>query len=207
MNLKSKALGLLATAAIALGMASSAVAADPTQQVNFQIQPGQTFSVAITGSTNFSGGNFTLGVQDSSNTNSGSISYKVTDLRGTGAGWNMNASASNFTNTTSHAVVPGAQLYASNNTKWTPAPAGNPDGFVSGTGSIRTGVSALANYTNIMGTGATLLKSTAGINGVTPNGTGEFSVQDALFLTFPNAVAAGSYQTTITLTLSSATQP
>jgi hypothetical protein len=210
MNLKSKILGFVATAALALGIGGSALADGAQQSVTYSINSAGTLSVAIIHASNFSATNFTLSA--SSPTNSASYDFTVTDMRGTGAGWSVTVGASDFSDGT-HTVT-GATMYSSNNTHWaTQLPGGlseiaptDSTSFKFTPASVATGVSALNSGANIINSSRTLLGSQAGVSavGAHPNGTGAFSSEQALFLTFPNAVAVGTYTTTITLTLAGA---
>jgi hypothetical protein len=197
MNLKAKTLGLLAAGLLALGVASPALA-DDTHDVTYTINEGPTFSVEFTGGTNFSPIIYTLG--DASPGFSAAMYYTVTDLRGTGDGWTVNASTAGFTSVNTDAEVPGETLRATNlEYPWV-------DGVLStSTNSILTGVNAHANWSSLMGGGATVASATAGLDGVFPNGTGAFNIGDALYLQFPFGVAADTYTATIQLTLTSNT--
>jgi hypothetical protein len=200
-NLRTKLVGTLGAAVMLLGVAAPAFADSPTNQrtETYEITQGSTFSATIDSGTNFTSKQFTLG--DSSPQYSASYYYTVTDLRGTGAGWTLKASTPGFYTTGDSPVqVPNVQLHSSNLTRYLYGTTGD---FTSDTGSVTTGVQGLSNWTSILAPGGVLMTGTAGLSGVTPNATGTFHSGDALFLTFPNAVAAGTYQSTITLTLSS----
>jgi hypothetical protein len=208
MNLKGKIFGLAAAALMTLGISGSAFAADAQQNVTYSINSVGTLSVAIIHASNFSATNFTLGA--SSPTNSASYDFTVTDMRGTGAGWSVNVAASDFTDGNGHTAT-DATMYSANNTFWaSQLPTGLSQiaptaqtAFRFTPASVSTGVSAINSGANIINSSRTLLGSTAGVStvGAQPNGTGAFSSEQALFLTFPNAVAAGTYTTTVTLTL------
>lgn len=211
MNLKAKVIGFAATAALALGIGGSALAtpAAPTQNVQVQITAGSTFSVAFIHATNFGSAAFTLGVQNSATIPSASYDFTVTDMRGTGAGWNVKVSSTDFTDGASHTAT-GAVLSTTNNTQWAsflPGGAQSANGWVAGAGSITTGVTRVdpGFGANLIGAMQTILQSSNGVStvGAQPNGTGTFSSEHALFLAFPAAVAAGTYTATVTLTLTS----
>lgn len=198
MNLKSKAIGLFAAAIMAVGITAPAFAADQ-QNVTYQITPGTQFSVTFDSGTNFQAKQFTLG--DSSPQYSAAFYYTVVDLRGTGEGWNVKASTPGFFTTGPSPVqVPNVQLRSTNLELYL---NDSTPGFQAESGSITTGVTGTSNWTSILAPGGLLMKGTPGINGVTPNATGTFHAGDALYLSFPVAVAAGSYQATIQLTLAS----
>lgn len=201
MNLRTKAIGLFAAAIMAVGMTAPTFAADQ-QNVTYQITAGTQFSVTFDSGTNFQSKPFTLG--DSSPQYSAAYYYTVVDMRGTGEGWNVKASTPGFFTTGNSPVqVPGVQLHSTNLELYL---NDSTPGFQAEPGSITTGVGGVggaSNWTSILAPGGLLLKGTPGINGVTPNATGTFHAGDALYLNFPVAVAAGSYQATIQLTLAS----
>jgi hypothetical protein len=210
MNFKSKIVGFVATAVVALGIGGSALAtpAGPTQNVQVQIGAGTQFSVAFIHATNFGNAAFSLGVQNSATIPSASYDFTVTDLRGTGDGWHVNVSSTDFTN--GPVTATGAVLSTTNNTQWAsflPGGAQSANGWVAGAGSITTGVTRVdpGFGANLIGTERTVLQSSNGVSliGAQPNGTGTFSSEHALFLAFPAAVAAGTYTSTVTLTLTS----
>jgi hypothetical protein len=193
--------GVVAALLLALSVSGPAYAAtSDSTNVSLTITAGTQFSVDITNSNNFPNQPFSLG-------NPGNFTYsaffntEVVDLRGTGAGWNVNASATAFT-----PVVPGGTLpLYSNGLYWLPCAA--VTGFCATPGSISNGVSAyLGSYGNIIATPSLLISAAPGVVAAQPNGTGTFSTQDVVYYNnFPNALAVGTYTTTITLTLTSAT--
>jgi hypothetical protein len=48
-----------------------------------------------------------------------------------------------------------------------------------------------------------IISGASGVSGVTPNATGAFSAKESMWYTFPAAVAVGTYNSTLTLTLTS----
>jgi hypothetical protein len=203
-NFKLKALGLAATGLMAIGMAAPAFAADPSDStdITFEITTTDQFSVEITDSTDFQSEPFTLDPSTYNFTIQAFYDYQVTDLRGTPSGWNVNSSATEFTNTDTNATVQDAALYTGNNTQWD---LSTPDGFIPATGSNPDGVSIAVSSDNIIPDGHVIIHSAAGVT--PPNnqvqGAGQFSAQEALYLTFPSVVEAGTYSSTLTLTLAS----
>ncbi|HEY7036977.1 MAG TPA: WxL domain-containing protein [Thermomicrobiales bacterium] len=196
-----KVLGLAAAALVAVGISGSALADAPTKVVTYQITQGTQLSVVIDSATNFGNSPFTLGVQNSATASSASYNYTVTDMRGNGKGWNLNVSSSDFTDGDGD-TVPGAKMQTSNNLWWNPATSA---GYTAEAHSVTNGITYTSNFSNIIGAGRNILQAAPGtLSGVYPNGTGVFHSQEALFLEFPNAVAAGTYKATITLTLTSA---
>ena len=83
----------------------------------------------------------------------------------------------------------------------------NPAGYCYTAGSITNGVSIVAGSPDIIAGPANIIGSTAGHTPAPqPNGTGTFSTNETLYFTnFPNALQVGTYLTTVTLTLTSAT--
>jgi hypothetical protein len=194
--------GAVAALLLAMSVSGPAFAAtSDSTNVSLTITPGTQFSVDITNSNNFPNQPFSLG-NPGNFTYSAFFNLEVVDLRGTGAGWNVNASATPFT----PAVPTGTLPLYSNGLYWLPCAA--VTGFCAGPGSISNGVSAyLSSYGNIINTPSLLISATPGTApGPQPNGTGTFSTQDVVYYNnFPNALAVGTYTTTITLTLTSAT--
>ena len=215
MNVKLKFFGLVATAIVLLGISSPALAQDgddDEQDVDLTITSTDIFSIEVFHSTNFPDTQFTLDGLDSGNVGNASYDFEVTDLRGTGDGWNVNVASSEFANVDTLAVVPDAELHSTNNSDYasffsSPLPPHSvdveADQFGSTSGSVRTGVSANSVWDDIIGSGHVLLSSDDGVDGVFPNGTGYFQDEEALYLNFPGAVAAGTYEATVTLTLTS----
>jgi hypothetical protein len=205
MNFKTKTLGLVATGLVALGMTAPALAADGTtasQPILFTITSTDQFSVAITGSTDFQNEPFTIDPSTYNFAIQGFYGYQVTDLRGQPLGWNVSESASTFVNTSNGHTVADAELYSGNVPKDDP---NTPEGFTWVNGSNPDGVAYAQSSVSIIPDGHVILHSN---DGVTPpnnqvQGAGIFDSQEALYLTFPSAVEAGEYSSTITLTLSS----
>ena len=193
--------GIIAALLMTFGVAAPALAVDDTTTVNVTITAGTQFSVDITSaSSSFPSDDFALGYNACNWGCMAYYNYKVTDLRGTGNGWTVNAKASNFVSgPPNNAIVPGANLFRSNEVSQ------NPSGFTASAGSISTGVSVGTqdNPTLIMNTSSLIISGASGMSGVTPNATGEFSAKESMWYTFPNSVAAGSYNSTLTLTLTS----
>lgn len=198
MNFK-RITGVAAALLLALTMAGTALAVDPSDStdVSLTINAGSQFSVDITNSNNFPSRTFSLGA-------TGNYSYsafynlQVVDLRGTGAGWNVTASGSAFT-----PAVPGSGLPTVNNgLYWLACAAAT--GFCADSGSISDGVSVVAGSPDIIAAPGSIFKSSAGTTAApSPYGTGTFSTQEVVYYTgFPNALAVGTYTTTVTLTLS-----
>jgi len=190
-------LSLIAALVMMVSAGGAALATDPTASTNVSltVTAGTQLSIAITGSNNFPNAPFSL-TGPTNWTYSAYYNVQVTDLRGTGVGWNVTASASQFT-----PVVTGAKLQNSNNYcggNWAgPQICATP-------GSILNGVSVVAGSPDIIAAPASILKSTAGsAPGPLPNGTGVFTTQEAVFYNgFPAGLQAGTYTSTITLTLS-----
>ncbi len=200
---------LAVAAALVLALSlSGAALADTTPSDNTDvtvvITAGTQFSVDITStSSSFGSVPFALGWQACNWGCMAYYTYSVTDLRGTGAGWTVNAKASDFTGGPNNAVVPDATLFRSNENYW------NPTGFSAVDGSISTGVSVGTqdDPTPIMNTSSQIIAGTPGVSGVYPNATGTFSAKESMWFTFPDSVAAGTYTSTLTLTLTSGNTP
>lgn len=205
MNLK-RILALGAALLLSLSLTGPALA-DPspdTTSVQVEITAGTQFSVDITSSlSDFGDVPFALGWQACNWGCMAYYNYSVTDMRGTGAGWQVNAQAGNFTGGPNNAVVPGANLFRSNEVYW------NPGGFTAAPGSVSAGVTVGAqdSPTLIMNSSSLIIKGTTGVSGVTPNATGTFSAKESMWFTFPDSVAAGTYTSTLTLTLTSGNTP
>ena len=192
---------------LTLSMAGMAAADPPTAQtdVSLEITEGSEFSVAITNSNDFPTRTFSLGAPGNY-AYSAFYNVQVTDMRGTGDGWDVIASASAF-----DPAVPGSGLPTVNNGPWatgltcTPTPAG----FCSSAGSIDNGVSVVAGSPDIIAAPASIFTSATGMTPAPqPFGTGVFSTQEIVYYTgFPNALAVGTYTTTVLLTLQSGVQP
>lgn len=197
---KRAVLSLVAALVMMVSAAGAALASDPTASTNVSltITPGSQFSIAITGSNNFPNAPYSL-TGPANWTNSAYYNVQVTDLRGTGDGWNVNASASAFT-----PVVTGAKLQNANNYC-----NGNWSGpqICYTAGSILNGVAVVAGSPDIVAAPALILKADPGsAPGPLPNGTGVFTTQEVVYYNnFPAGLQAGTYTSTITLTLSSAT--
>lgn len=191
-----KLLGVIFALALITGLAMPVTAAPG--DISFTITPGTELSVVVTSSTNFPDRAFSL-TGPPNFTDSAAYNYTVTDLRGNGLGWNVQASASAFS-----PVVPGSGLSSSNNTQWS-VPAGYT---VALSGSITAGVGFTPSGNNIIATSRKVLFGNPGIVAAVPNATGKFSAQEAVYYTgFPVAAAAGTYSTTVTLTISSGNTP
>lgn len=202
----SRLAGIAAALLLALSVGGSALAAAPSDNTNVQVEitAGTEFSVDITSSlSDFGDVPFALGYQSCNWGCMAYYDYSVTDKRGTGAGWLVHASAGDFTGGPNNAVVPGANLFRSNEVYW------NPGGFTAASGSISTGVTVGAQDTPtlIMNTSSLIIKGTSGVSGVTPNATGTFSAKESMWFTFPNSVAVGTYTSTLLLTLTSGNTP
>jgi hypothetical protein len=208
MNLRYKLAALGAAALMMLGMSGAAMAADDTTNHTFTITAGSEFSIDAFQNSNFGTVAFSLTNPQQWNVNSASFDYKVTDLRGNGKGWTVNAASPGFFNTVGNVAVTGEDLTATNNTPWaTNLPGGlTPSGdgrFRWATGAVGTSAVSTTNSGSILGSGRTLMQAADGTPGNIPNGTGEFYDENALFLYFPPAIAAGTYTATVTLTLTS----
>lgn len=178
--------------------------ADDTADVSLTITGGSTLSVEITDSNNFPNQPFSLTSAPGNYTYSAHYNLQVIDDRGTGAGWNVTASASAFTQVGTGALVPGSGLPSVNNYcdgTWAgPQVCATP-------GSILTGVSVVPGSPNLIAGAASIIVGAPGqAPGPLPNATGTFDTQEAVYYTgFPVGVQAGTYTTTITLSIGGAT--
>lgn len=188
---------VVAAIVLAVSMAGSAMASTTdTTNVSLTITSGSQFSVDITGSSNFANQPFSL-TTSGNWTGSASYTLEVVDLRGTGAGWNVTASASAF-----NPAIPGSGLQTSNNGPWWSCMS--PSGFCAGPGSISNGVAVASGSGDLINAGpVSIIGSAAGTTSAPqPYGTGTFSTQEAVYYTgFPVALAVNTYTTTITVTL------
>jgi hypothetical protein len=188
--------GAIAALGLAFSIAAPALAqsTDSTNKT-LTITAGTQFSVEIT-SADSSWASVPFSLAGPANwTASSPYNVKVVDLRGTGKGWTVSASASAFT----PVDIPSAQLLTQNNT-------GNScGGFCAGSLSVSAGVTAITAAQDIKAGSKTLISSESGtIAGPKPKGSGEFTFQEVVYYNgVPAALAAGSYTTTITLTLTS----
>lgn len=209
MNITHRLAAVAAAALMSLGVVAPAFAADATSSHDFTINAGTEFSIEVLRSTNFSPVSFNLTDPQQWNAGNGSFDYKVTDLRGTGEGWVVTANSDGFVNKDTNVPVDGESLTATNNTQWA---TGLPAGLVSGTdfryetGAVGVGAVSTVNSGSILG-GRTLMSASAGTPGNIPNGTGVFYQEQAVYLYFPPAIAAGTYQATVTLTLTGSNLP
>ena len=200
--MRTKAIfGIIAAALMVFVGTAPALAVDDTTTVNVTITAGTQFSVDITSaSSSFPSDPFALGYNSCNWGCMAYYTYTVTDLRGTAKGWNVNASASNFVGGPGNIAVPGANLFRSNELSQ------NPTGFTAAAGSISAGVSVGAqdSPTLIMNTSSLIISGASGLSGPSPKASGAFSAKESMWYTFPDSVAAGSYNSTLTLTLTSA---
>jgi hypothetical protein len=186
---------------LAASMAGAARAVDPSDSVDVSltVTAGTQFSVEILNSNNFPDEVFTLD-GPANFTDSAFYELEVVDLRGTGAGWNVVASASPFT-----PAIPGAGLATTNNGQWAGLPlcSSPAAGFCAGPGSISNGVSVVAGSPNIMSAASSIFTSAAGQTAApSPFGTGTFQTEEAVYYTgLPDALSVGTYTTTVLLTL------
>jgi len=195
--------GIVAAAALALSFGGSALAAGPTDSTNVSltITPGSELSVDIYNSNNFPNQPFNLNAAPGNYAYSAFYNLEVKDLRGTGKGWNVSASASAFT-----PAVPGSGLPTVNNgIYWLPCAAAT--GFCANAGSISNGVGITPGSPDLIAAPSAIFFSTAGQTPApSPYGTGTFQTQEVVYYTgFPVATTAGTYTTTLTLSISSAT--
>jgi hypothetical protein len=199
---KRMTIAIVAAFMTVLSMAGSALAVAPpsdSANVSLTITAGTQFSVDIINSNNFPTKVFSL-TGPANFTDSAFYELEVIDLRGTGAGWNVVASASPFT-----PAILNAGLATSNNGPWAGLPlcSSPAAGFCAGPGSISNGVSVVAGSPNIMSTASSIFASAAGQTAApSPFGTGTFQTEEAVYYTgLPPALSVGTYTTTITLTL------
>ena len=189
---------MLATSVTGVALAE-VVNPQDTTNVSLEVTAGSQFSIDIIGSNNFPDEQFTLD-GPANFTDSAYYNLEVVDLRGTGAGWNVLASASPFT-----PAIPGSGLASSNNGQWANLPLCSLPGagFCAGAGSVPNGVSVVSGSPNIMAGAASIFASAQGLTlAPSPYGTGTFQTQEAVYYTgLPDALAVGTYTTTITLTL------
>jgi hypothetical protein len=180
---------------VSIGTAFATPVGD-SEDFNLIVTAGTELSVEITLSGDFDAVPFSL-AGPANYTDSAYFNSVVVDMRGTGAGWNVTASASPFT-----PAIPGATLHMSNNTLWsglcTPAAS-----FCASPGSISNGISHYSGGPNIMGTSVTMIGSIAGTTSApAPYGTGTFGMQTAIYYNnIPDALAVGTYETTVTLSI------
>lgn len=198
MKLKQLA-GAAAALLLALSIGAPALAdtSDHTD-ITLNVLAGTEFSVQITDSKDFNDQAFSLGAPGNY-TAQAWYNLQVVDMRGTGAGWNVSASASAF----SPAVPTSGLVTANNGPYWS---CMNPAGYCYSSGSITNGVGITSGSPDIIAGAANVISSTAGHTAAPqPNGTGTFSTNETLyFINFPNALQVGTYSTTVTLTLTSA---
>jgi hypothetical protein len=205
MKLKGKILGLAAATLMTLGVSGSAFAADNSSiTTTYTINAGTDFSVVIDSATSIQSKTFTLG--DSSPQYSNTYYYTVTDMRGTGDGWTVKSSSAGFgTDPVDGPFIPGQQIHVTN-LYWQTTDGLNHSNL--DPNAITNGIGGKSNWTNILVPGgAQVLRATPGVVDFKPNGTGVFHAADTLYINFPFGVAAGTYQATVTLTLSSGNQP
>jgi hypothetical protein len=197
-------LGAAAAALLAVSFAGTAMATDPstaTVDVSVKITAQTAFSVEVVKSIDFAAAPFTLGAPLNYTAQS-SYWLEVTDMRGTGGGWNVTAQASAFTPS-----VPGSGLVTVNNGPYTGCflPGFSDQGpYCSGPLAVSTGVGVVGGSPNIIGAASSIFASTAGLTSApSPYGSGSFETQETLYYVgFPNALAVGSYSSTVTFTLS-----
>lgn len=200
-------LAVAAALVLALALSGAALAGttpSDNTDVTIVIFAGTEFSVDITSeSSNFPSVGFSLGGSGCSEGCPAYYTYSVTDLRGSGAGWEVRASASDFRGGPNNAVISGATLVRTNESIF------NPGGFSASADSISTGVfvSTQDFPTPILNTSSLIIAGASGVSGVTPNATGIFSARETMWLTLPDSVAAGTYTSTLTLTLTSGDTP
>jgi hypothetical protein len=196
--------GIVAAAALAMSFGGSALAVDPSTDsvdVSVEITAQTAFSVEVVKAVDFPAREFTLGPALNYTAQS-SYWLEVTDMRGTGAGWNVTAHASAFTPS-----VPGSGLITTNNGPYTGCflPGFTDQGpFCSGPLAVPTGVGVVAGSPDIIATTSSIFASTAGLTAApSPYGSGSFETQETLYYVgFPNALAVGAYESTVTFTLS-----
>lgn len=107
----------------------------------------------------------------------------VTDTRGTNVGWNLTATASNFTSGTHTIAVTNFTINPSNGTL--AVISGSGTGVSAGSSHIYTGTSDVAS----------LMTASSG------NGNGQYTINPSLTLTVPVGSYAGTYTATITETV------
>ena len=130
--------------------------------------PAELAEVDVTGADQRTGG--TLGLID------------IRDARGTGAGWNLVAEATDFINRENDSyLIDGAGFYAG-----APAPV-----------TTVAGGAAPLSFSGSLGSPVKLLSAAAG------GGMGHYQTQPPVTLDIPADVFAGTYDSTLTLTLSS----
>lgn len=191
----------IATAAFMVMSTFGLAAADTSTNVSLTITPGTELSVTITGSNNFPNQPFSLTNAPGNYTYSAYYNLQVVDGRGSGAGWNVTGSATPFQQVGTGAPVPGSGLPSVNNYcngNW-----GGPQVCAS-PGSFSNGVEVVAGSPNLIAGSSSIIVGHAGQSaGPVPNATGTFTTQEAVYYTgFPVGIQAGTYTTTITLSIS-----
>ncbi|MGB3329576.1 MAG: hypothetical protein WBA46_11525 [Thermomicrobiales bacterium] len=188
-------------AALLIMSAFTQAMADTSTNVTLTITGGTQLSVAITGSNNFPNQPFSLTNAPGNYTYSAYYNLQVIDGRGTGAGWNVTGSATPFTQVGTGAPVPGSGLPSANN--HCNGNYGGPE-FCAAPGSISNGVAVVAGSPDLIAGPGSLIVGHAGqAPGPLPNATGTFDTQEAVYYTgFPAGIQAGTYTTTITLSIS-----
>lgn len=191
----------IATAAFMVMATFGLAAAGSTADVSLTITPGSELSVAITDSNNFPNQQFSLTSAPGNYTYSAHYNLQVIDGRGTGDGWNVTGSATPFTQVGTNAPVPGSGLPSVNN--YCDGNWGGPQ-VCAAPGSISTGVEVVAGSPDLIAGSSSIIVGHGGTApGPLPNATGTFTTQEAVYYTgFPVGVQAGTYTTTITLSIS-----
>lgn len=198
---KRTLIGTIAAAGFMMLSTFGLAAATDTAVVSLTITPGNELSVNITGSNNFPDRSFSLTSAPGNYTYSAHYDLQVVDSRGNGNGWNVTASATPFQQVGTGTLVPGSGLPSANNH----CPGNYAVEFCSVAGSISTGVAVVAGSPDLIAGSSSIFAGQAGqAPGPVPNATGTFSTQEAVYYTgFPVGIQAGTYTTTVTLSISS----
>lgn len=152
-----------------------------TTEVDVQVQPNPTgaLSVSITDVVDFA----EITYANTERTVSGaSLSVTAVDDTGAGAGWNVTIGASNFTSATTASVIPAAGLTLTSGTL-----ANNTQGNAVSPGTVATSVTLSSTQT--------LMTAAAG------QGNGSFTLPLSASLTVPAGTLAGTYTSTLTVTI------
>jgi hypothetical protein len=163
---------LLGSAAVALAAATAALAGTITTTATISGAGGMSMNLP-------SNPSMTSTLDGTDQTVSWSALLGVVDARGSGAGWNLTVSATNFSDGSGHTIVPGTIASVSSACQG---------------GATCTGATNSLTYpVTITGTAAKFF------NAGTGTGLGKVNVTPSIDVTIPGNAYAGTYTSTVTL--------
>ena len=163
---------LLGSAAVALAAATAALAGTLTPTATISGAAGMSMTLP-------SGPSMTSTLDGTDQVVSWSALLGIVDARGSGAGWNLTASATNFSDSAGHTITPGA--------------IGSVTSACRGGNSCTGATNSVTYPITITGTAAKFFNASA------DSGLGKVDVTPSVDVTIPGNAYAGTYTSTVTL--------